>query len=158
MATSFRTTSLRRLSSVRSTRTNSGFKPGFDLVLEAAHAYPKEIAVRSFYDANEHTYEELEQDALGLAAYLQSLGAGVGSRVALAFDRSYDLMVALLGIWLSGAAYVALDANYPGARRCFRFWLQILRAQAGMCMCMTDTARMSCHAFRGAHSVCPGGL
>lgn len=113
----FRTTSLRRLSSVRSARTaEAGFVPGYDLVLQAAHNFPKSIAVRSAYDENEHTYEDLEQDAIGLASYLQSLGVGVGSRVALAFDRSYDLMVALLGTWLSGAAYVALDAAYPESR------------------------------------------
>lgn len=110
----FRTTSLRTLTSSRSVKTSTGFKTGYDLVLDAAHLYPKSIAVRSAFEENEHTYEDLEQDALGLAAYLQSLGVGVGSRVALAFERSYDLMVAMLGVWLSGAAYVALDASYPG--------------------------------------------
>jgi amino acid adenylation domain-containing protein/non-ribosomal peptide synthase protein (TIGR01720 family) len=62
------------------------------------------------------TYAELNERANQLAHHLNSLGVGRGNRVALCMERSPDLIVALLGILKSGAAYVPLDASWPEHR------------------------------------------
>lgn len=62
------------------------------------------------------TYQSLNQQANQLAHYLQSQGIGPESRVAIAIDRSIEMVVALLGILKAGAAYVPLDSSYPAAR------------------------------------------
>jgi amino acid adenylation domain-containing protein len=65
------------------------------------------------------TYEELDARAEVLAGRLRDAGAGPGVHIGLAMDRSPDLLVALLGIMKTGAAYVPIDPAYPAARRAF---------------------------------------
>ncbi|MEN2423123.1 amino acid adenylation domain-containing protein [Streptomyces rimosus] len=65
------------------------------------------------------TYAELDARAGRLAAYLGRLGVGRGDRVAVVMERSADLVVALLGVWKAGAAYVPVDAGYPAERIAF---------------------------------------
>ena len=62
------------------------------------------------------TYEELEQRANQLARRLRREGVGAESLVAVCLERSTELLVALLGILKSGAAYVPLDPSYPQPR------------------------------------------
>ncbi|UED87534.1 non-ribosomal peptide synthetase [Streptomyces profundus] len=52
-------------------------------------------------------------------AALAARGVGRGSRVAVLMRRTEDLPVALLGVLLTGAAYVPLDPAYPTARLAF---------------------------------------
>lgn len=65
------------------------------------------------------TYRELNARANRVAHRLLSLGVGVESRVAVSAPRSLDLVVGVLGILKSGAAYVPLDPGYPAARLAF---------------------------------------
>ncbi|MFP2931133.1 amino acid adenylation domain-containing protein, partial [Pyxidicoccus sp. 3LG] len=76
--------------------------------------YPDKVAVE-FAEAR-LTYRELEEKANQLAWHLRGLGVGADSRVALAMDRSLELVVALVGILKAGGAYVPLDATYPRER------------------------------------------
>jgi amino acid adenylation domain-containing protein len=62
------------------------------------------------------TYAELETRANRLARHLRSLGCGQETRVAVAMERSLELLVALLATLKSGAAYVPLDPDYPRER------------------------------------------
>lgn len=62
------------------------------------------------------TYAELNRRANQLAHQLVQLGAGPESLVGLCLDRSLDLLIALVGILKSGAAYVPLDPGFPTAR------------------------------------------
>ncbi|WP_249924338.1 AMP-binding protein, partial [Streptomyces alboniger] len=62
------------------------------------------------------SYEELSNAAGRLAGYLVGLGVGRGDRVAVVMERSVDLLVALLGVWQAGAAYVPVDPEYPAER------------------------------------------
>ncbi|MEI7109507.1 condensation domain-containing protein, partial [Pectobacterium versatile] len=55
------------------------------------------------------TYDELNRRANRLAHHLLSLGVKPDDRVALCLERSPDMVVGLLGILKSGAAYVPLD-------------------------------------------------
>ncbi len=62
------------------------------------------------------TYRELDALADRLAQELRRRGVGTESLVALALPRTADLVVALLGILKSGAAYVPVDPRYPDRR------------------------------------------
>ncbi|MGK5496592.1 amino acid adenylation domain-containing protein [Streptomyces sp. URMC 125] len=62
------------------------------------------------------TYRELDERAGRLARLLRERGAGPERRVALLLPRSADLVVAVLAVLKSGAAYVPLDPVYPAHR------------------------------------------
>ena len=62
------------------------------------------------------TYQQLNQKANQLAHYLQTLGVAKNSLVGLFLERSPDMVVAVLGILKTGAAYVPLDRENPSAR------------------------------------------
>jgi amino acid adenylation domain-containing protein len=62
------------------------------------------------------TYAELERRANQLAHWLRRRGVRHDDRVAVALERSTDLVVALLGVLKAGAAYVPIDPSYPSAR------------------------------------------
>ncbi|MFJ4971757.1 amino acid adenylation domain-containing protein [Streptomyces sp. NPDC088755] len=62
------------------------------------------------------TYAELDARADALAHHLAARGIGPEDRVAVALPRTRELVVALLGILRSGAAYVPLDPDYPAQR------------------------------------------
>ena len=62
------------------------------------------------------SYAELDERANRLARQLASLGAGRGALVAVALERSADLVAALLGVLKAGAAYLPLDPAYPAQR------------------------------------------
>jgi len=63
------------------------------------------------------TYRELTEAANALAHELTGLGAGPDRLVGVRLHRSAKLIVALLGILKSGAAYLPLDPDEPAARR-----------------------------------------
>ncbi|MEU9737546.1 amino acid adenylation domain-containing protein, partial [Streptomyces sp. NPDC048002] len=62
------------------------------------------------------SYRELDQRANQLARHLLSAGAGPERLVAIAMERSADLVVALLAVLKTGAAYLPLDPRHPRAR------------------------------------------
>ncbi|PJN21420.1 non-ribosomal peptide synthetase [Kitasatospora sp. CB02891] len=62
------------------------------------------------------TYRELEARANRLAHALIARGAGPERLVAVALPRSAALVVAILAVLKTGAAYLPLDAEYPAAR------------------------------------------
>ncbi|MCO5090977.1 MAG: amino acid adenylation domain-containing protein [Bosea sp.] len=65
------------------------------------------------------SYAELDRRADRLAERLSALGAGPGAIVGLSLPRSFELIVAMLAILKSGAAYLPLDPAYPGERLAF---------------------------------------
>ncbi|MBE1558005.1 non-ribosomal peptide synthetase [Nonomuraea africana] len=67
----------------------------------------------------EISYAELDRRAADLARRLAARGAGPGTFVAVALPRTAELVVALLGVLKSGAAYVPLDIDYPAERLAF---------------------------------------
>nr|WP_322724278.1 non-ribosomal peptide synthetase [Streptomyces spongiae] len=68
------------------------------------------------FEGEHLTYAELDARAEALATRLRSRGAGPGAFVAVAVPRSAELMVALLGVLKSGAAYLPVDLDYPADR------------------------------------------
>ncbi|MGD0068385.1 MAG: amino acid adenylation domain-containing protein, partial [Streptosporangiaceae bacterium] len=67
----------------------------------------------------ELTYGELNQRANRLARHLITLGAGPEHLVAIAMPRSADVIVAMLAVLKSGAAYVPVDPDFPPGRKTF---------------------------------------
>ena len=63
------------------------------------------------------SYDKLNRRANQLARYLQSHGINRGSVVALSLPRGIEMIVAILAVWKSGAAYAYLDPQYPPKRR-----------------------------------------
>ncbi len=86
----------------------------FQIIEENALAEPETVAVK--FKDRELTYEQLDKRANQLANYLRENGIGVEDRVAISLERSVELVVAVLGVMRSGAAYVPLDPNYPEER------------------------------------------
>ena len=64
----------------------------------------------------EVTYRELNERANRLARHLRKLGAGPDTLVGIYLERSVDMIVGLMGILKSGAAYVPLDPGFPEER------------------------------------------
>ena len=62
------------------------------------------------------TYRELSQRANHLALHLRSLGVGANVLVGVSLDRSFEMIIALLGILKSGGAYWGLEENLPEER------------------------------------------
>ena len=62
------------------------------------------------------TYAELDAAAHRLALRLRESGACRGRHVGVLLDRSCELVVALLAVLKSGAAYVGLEPAYPTRR------------------------------------------
>ncbi|MFC8419577.1 amino acid adenylation domain-containing protein [Streptomyces sp. NPDC057236] len=71
------------------------------------------------YGGTTLTYGELNARANRLAHHLISRGAGPERYVALAMPRSAELVVALLAVLKTGAAYVPVDPAAPADRREF---------------------------------------
>ncbi|HEU4425685.1 MAG TPA: condensation domain-containing protein, partial [Pilimelia sp.] len=62
------------------------------------------------------TYRELHRRANQLAHVLRAWGAGPDVPVGLCIERSAAMVVAMLGVWRAGAAYVPLDPAFPAER------------------------------------------
>ncbi|NEE43212.1 AMP-binding protein, partial [Streptomyces sp. SID8455] len=65
------------------------------------------------------TFGELDRRVEALAGTLAARGAGPGTRVAVGLPRSTELVVALLAVLRTGAAYLPLDPSYPADRLAF---------------------------------------
>lgn len=61
-------------------------------------------------------YDALNRAANRLASHLREAGIGVGDRVGLYLPRSSAMVLGMLGVMKSGAAFVPLDINQPPAR------------------------------------------
>src|SRR5206468_4108286 len=71
--------------------------------------------------ADRLTYAELIERADRLAGLLVSRGAAAERFVALALPRSVDLVVAMLAVLKSGAAYLPVDPDFPADRLAYLF-------------------------------------
>ncbi|MCG2801553.1 MAG: AMP-binding protein, partial [Cellulomonas sp.] len=88
-----------------------------DLIEAQARLHPTAVAATS--GDEELTYAALIERATALAAHLRDVGAGPGTFVGVCLNRSLDLLVAVLAVMRSGAAYVPLDPAFPPDRLAF---------------------------------------
>ena len=81
---------------------------------EQARRYPDAIAVT--YKDRRLTYGELSKRSRQLAHHLVNQGARPECSIAICMERGLEMIVALLGILKSGAAYMPLDPSFPTDR------------------------------------------
>lgn len=105
-------------------------------------------AVALIYYDEQLTYYELDEHANRLAQHLRGLGVNLEARVGLYLERSLDMVVGLLGVLKSGAAYVPLDPAYPPAR------LTFMLADADISILLTQTPLCNSLPERTAHVIC----
>ena len=91
-------------------------------ILNVAKYSPDAIAICD--QDCELTYTQLISRVTHLAQALSERGIGVNSSVAICQQRNTELLVSLLAVLWSGAAYIPLDPNQPSAR------LALILAQA----------------------------
>lgn len=84
------------------------------LVAEVARTTPAAAAVR--FKEHSLSYAELDATANLLAQRLIDEGAAAGTLVGVYLERSVELVVSLLAVMKTGAAYVPIDPIYPPAR------------------------------------------
>jgi amino acid adenylation domain-containing protein len=82
-----------------------------------AIAQPEAVAVTA--GDRRLTYHELDCQANRLARRLRSLGVGADVPVGLCLPRSLEMVIAALGIWKAGGAYMPMDPAYPSGRLSF---------------------------------------
>ncbi|MEV7627238.1 amino acid adenylation domain-containing protein [Actinoplanes sp. NPDC089786] len=90
---------------------------------------PDRVAVTD--GSTRYTYAELDGRADRLAARLRTAGAGPERLVAIRMPRSAGLIVALLAVLKTGAAYLPIDPGEPPDRAAF------IVADAGACLVLT---------------------
>ena len=73
-------------------------------------------SVALIFEKETLTYGELNQRANQLAWNLRKLGVGPNVLVGILADRSFEMVIALLGVLKAGGAYVPIDPEYPADR------------------------------------------
>ncbi|MDR6503212.1 amino acid adenylation domain-containing protein/non-ribosomal peptide synthase protein (TIGR01720 family) [Burkholderia ambifaria] len=86
---------------------------------DAAQATPDAIALE-YADVHggvhRATYRELDVGTSRIAAALSRRGVRPDTPVALCVERSFDMVMALVGVLKAGAAYLPVDPDYPAER------------------------------------------
>jgi amino acid adenylation domain-containing protein len=86
-----------------------------DYFRDSVAASPERIAIEA--DGRSLTYRELDRWANRVANRLLAVGVGVDDIVGITLGRSLELVVAILGVLKSGAAFLPIDAHHPPERR-----------------------------------------
>ncbi|MNF89646.1 Surfactin synthase subunit 1 [compost metagenome] len=81
---------------------------------EQARLTPQRTAL--VWEGGSLDYASLHQQANRLAHYLRDKGVGPDVCVAIAAERSPQLLIGVLAILKAGGAYVPLDVDYPAER------------------------------------------
>jgi amino acid adenylation domain-containing protein len=84
------------------------------LFMERAAEFPEAVVAED--ESRRIKYAELDAQSDRLAAYLLDEGIKVGDFIGICMQRSVDMLICLLGILKSGAAYLPLDPSYPKDR------------------------------------------
>lgn len=85
-----------------------------DLFEEQVEKTPDNIAV--VFENQKLTYRELNEKANQLAKIILSNGINTEDTVAIFLDKSLEMIIAILAILKSGAAYLPIDIDYPFSR------------------------------------------
>lgn len=111
------------------------------LIDQTAALNPHKAAI-IFHDES-ITYKQLIDKANQLAALLINQGIKCNDCVAIALDRGYELLIALLAIMKSGGTYLPLDLDFPDER------LQYMLANSDCQMIITKDNKLTNHQIGG---------
>ena len=117
-----------------------------ELFEEQAARNPDAVAIG--YGDQTLTYRELNERANQLAHFLRRRGAGPDSLVGVSMYRTPLMVIALLGVWKAGAAYVPLDPSYPVDR------LTFMIEDAAVRMLLTQTTVAPLYPNAGDRIIC----
>ena len=106
----------------------------WDLVSAVAQQRPDALALVD--DDARMTYRELVERVDALAADLMRHGAGPGRLIGVCIQRSINMVIGLLAILRSGAAYVPIDPSYPRDR------LAMMVEDAQLTMLVTERSQL----------------
>lgn len=81
---------------------------------EKAKQTPDAVAV--IFEDKSLTYKEVDEKSTSVAIYLQHQGIGPEHPVGICAERSFDMIIGILGILKAGGAYVPLDPSFPQER------------------------------------------
>ncbi len=81
---------------------------------EQVNKSPEEIALKLGEDTM--TYGELNQRSNQIARHLRSQGVKPDTIVGIIMDRSFEMIVGIMGILKAGGAYLPIDPEYPEER------------------------------------------
>ena len=107
-----------------------------ELFEEQVRRAPTAVAV--VFEDRQLSYEELNRRANRVARRLQKLRVGRDVPVGICLDRSFEMVIALLGVLKAGGAYVPLDPAYPAERLAF------IINDAGTPVILTQTRLKNC--------------
>jgi len=101
-----------------------------DMFRSSAREYPAKEAL--IFGEMALSYQQLDRWSDAVAAFLHEKGIGRGQSVGIWWPRSLELIVAVLGIVKSGAAYVPVDREMPAER------VHTVLIEVGASACFTD--------------------
>ncbi|MDP4114030.1 MAG: amino acid adenylation domain-containing protein, partial [Bacillota bacterium] len=81
---------------------------------EKAKQTPDAVAV--MFEDRSLTYKEVDEKSTSVAVYLQHQGVRPEQPVGICAERSFDMIIGILGILKAGGAYVPLDPSFPQER------------------------------------------
>lgn len=82
---------------------------------EQAEKTPDNIALA--FKGSKMTYRELNDKANRLARTLRAKGVGPDDIAGVITDRSFEMIIAILGVLKAGGAYMPIDPEYPDERK-----------------------------------------
>lgn len=85
-----------------------------ELIALQVQRTPEAEAVR--FGKNSMTYAELDRRSTQLAHHLRACGAGPETLVGICMERCLEMMVGMVAILKTGAAYLPIDPSYPAER------------------------------------------
>ena len=104
------------------------------LSLFQAQAQQAPDAIALSWDTERISYRDLDERSNRLARHLRERGVGVEQVVGVLLQRTPELVVTLLAILKTGAAYLPLDPTYPAPR------LQLMLEDSGASLLITTEA------------------
>ena len=80
---------------------------------------PEKIALSSMGDGKTVTYRELDLISGKVYRYLMAHGIGREDFVNILLPRGVEPVIAMIGVWKAGAAFIMLEQDYPEERIAF---------------------------------------
>ncbi len=105
-------------------------------------ARPESVALR--HGTRTWSYTALAERQARFAHRLVQAGAGPGKTIGLCLERSPELIISVLGILRTGAAYVPIDPTYPADR------IALMLEDAAPPVVITDKSHQ--HLFSGSNA------
>ncbi len=106
---------------------------------------PEMVALK--FLGQEMSYRELDERSNQLARHLKNCGVGLDAHVGICLERSFEMIIGIIGILKAGGAYVPLDHSYPKER------IDFIRNDTRAAVVVTCTELAEKFAFPLEHTI-----